>query len=203
MIFDNINEKLHSLEFTKDSAPKKVLIFCKPWDDEVLEHFVKLVNFINVEFSHLEILVEQWVIEAVKENNYNLIKLPSFFNNAGPKEREEIDYIITLGGDGTILWACKQFHETYIPPLITFSHGSLGYLCNFTFEEHQQVIKETLCPKCRLHLDNRLRLKLNVTNSLKKLYRGNDLNKSELVDIKDFHVINEVVIDRGPSPYSI
>lgn len=58
MIFDNINEKLHSLEFTKDSAPKKVLIFCKPWDDEVLEHFVKLVNFINVEFSHLEILVE-------------------------------------------------------------------------------------------------------------------------------------------------
>lgn len=25
----------------------------------------------------------------------------------------------------------------------------------------------------------------------------------EMVEIRDYHVINEVVVDRGPSPYSI
>lgn len=81
--------------------------------------------------------------------------------------------------------------------------GSLGYLCNFTFDEHETVLRDTLCKSCRLHLDNRLRLKLNVTNPQREVFRGNDLNKSETMMVKDFHIINEVVIDRGPSPYSI
>jgi len=32
------------------------------------------------------------------------------FENKDEKDREYIDFIITLGGDGTILWASKQFH---------------------------------------------------------------------------------------------
>lgn len=35
------------------------------------------------------------------------------------------------------------------------------------------------------------------------MFRGNDLHKFEEVLIKDYHVVNEVVIDRGPSPYAI
>lgn len=33
--------------------------------------------------------------------------MPSVFVNKGETDRREIDYIITLGGDGTILWASK------------------------------------------------------------------------------------------------
>ena len=50
--------------------------------------------------------------------------------------RATIDYIITLGGDGTILWAAKQFNGDIIPPMITFSQGSLGFMCNFVFDDH-------------------------------------------------------------------
>lgn len=61
----------------------------------------------------------------------------------------------------------------------------------------------TLCRSCKLHLDNRLRLKLNVTNPDRQVFRGNELIKSEPLRVEDFHIINEVVIDRGPSPYAI
>jgi NAD kinase len=33
--------------------------------------------------------------------------LPELFVNSGTDARKEIDFIITLGGDGTILWANK------------------------------------------------------------------------------------------------
>jgi NAD kinase len=36
---------------------------------------------------------------------------PKVFVNDGEKSREQIDFIITLGGDGTILWASKQFRK--------------------------------------------------------------------------------------------
>ena len=35
--------------------------------------------------------------------------------------KPQIDYIITLGGDGTLLWAAKQFNTCRIPPMITFA----------------------------------------------------------------------------------
>ena len=47
-----------------------------------------------------------------------------------PKDEEmkqNIQYLITLGGDGTILHAAKQFHGDYIPPIIAFSFVSESY----------------------------------------------------------------------------
>jgi|JI9StandDraft_2_1071091.scaffolds.fasta_scaffold164798_2 NAD kinase len=42
-----------------------------------------------------------------------------------------INYIITIGGDGTILYAAKEF-KTKVPPIITFQRGSLGFMCRFS-----------------------------------------------------------------------
>lgn len=47
----------------------------------------------------------------------------------------------------------------------------------------------------------------HLTHCKKKLYKGGCIGAEhhnfEYQDIKDYHVINEVVIDRGPSPFSI
>jgi NAD+ kinase len=168
-----------------------------------MNDFTEMANFINLEFKHIVINVEEWVIKSLEENKLKIDVIPNIFKNSDTDTRKAIDYIITLGGDGTILWASKQFHEHYVPPLISFSLGSLGYLCNFTFEEYKDVLKSTLCPKCRLHLDHRLRLKVTAESGMKKVYRGNNLSDSEQMMVQDFHIINEIVVDRGPSPYSI
>lgn len=38
---------------------------------------------------------------------------------------------------------------------------------------------------------------------MRKVYKGGQLMNYEETKIKDFHVVNEVVIDRGPSPYCV
>lgn len=38
--------------------------------------------------------------------------------------------------------------------------------------------------------------------STRLVFRGDNLTKSEPLLVKEFHVLNEVVVDRGPSPYS-
>ena len=54
-------------------------------------------------------------------------------------------------------------------------------------------------------LDLRMRLKVDIEegNTMRKVYKGSGLNDYEMKEIKDYHVINDVVVDRGPSPYSI
>jgi NAD+ kinase len=35
------------------------------------------------------------------------------------------------------------------------------------------------------------------------VYRGGQLETFEEIPIRDYHVVNEVVLDRGPSPYCV
>jgi len=82
--------------------------------------------------------------------------------------------------------------------------GSLGYLCNFAFSEYKDTLTHVFDSNCELHLDKRLRLGVSVPESpMRKVFRGNNLTTSENMLVDGFNVVNEVVIDRGPSPYAI
>ena len=56
-------------------------------------------------------------------------------------------------------------------------------------------------------MDLRMRLKVNMggedEEKLRQIYKGTSFNEFDNFVLSDYHVINEVVIDRGPSPYSI
>ena len=54
-----------------------------------------------------------------------------------------ITFIITIGGDGTILYAAKEF-KTKVPPIITFQRGSLGFMCRFSIIEMEEVLIKTI-----------------------------------------------------------
>lgn len=51
--------------------------------------------------------------------------------NAAP-----IDLVITLGGDGTILHASSLFKTGAVPPVLSFSMGTLGFLLPFRTYHH-------------------------------------------------------------------
>ena len=44
---------------------------------------------------------------------------------------EKIDLVVTLGGDGTILHAASLFSLGAVPPVLSFSMGTLGFLLPF------------------------------------------------------------------------
>ena len=56
---------------------------------------------------------------------------------------QKTDLIATFGGDGTILRASSLFATTpSVPPILSFSMGTLGFLNEWKFPEHKKAFRE-------------------------------------------------------------
>ena len=73
----------------------------------------------------IDIFLEKDVISTV----------PKEYETPHLKELTDLDminFVIVIGGDGTLLWASRIFRKKFkIPPILSFAVGSLGYLCQF------------------------------------------------------------------------
>ncbi|KAL1942765.1 hypothetical protein VTO73DRAFT_5005 [Trametes versicolor] len=149
------------------------------------------------------------------------------------------DFVVTLGGDGTVLFTSWLF-QRIVPPVLPFALGSLGFLTNFDFANHQKVMDNAIDNGIRVNL--RMRFTCTVYRAIspdksskacRAIKRGDtgeilmrnveqggwDALESGIqtegkAGAKDkeimcfstrpvecFEVINDLVVDRGPSPY--
>ncbi|GAA6059017.1 hypothetical protein JCM10212_001242 [Sporobolomyces blumeae] len=153
------------------------------------------------------------------------------------------DFVITLGGDGTVLYTSWLFQQI-VPPVIPFALGSLGFLTNFDYMNFRSVLGNAINDGIRVNL--RMRFTCTVYRAvndddpackrravksgktggifMKSLTReGWDAIESGRPAIKrtdsagrakdkeikcfstraveSFEVLNDLVVDRGPSPY--
>lgn len=109
------------------------------------------------------------------------------------------DLVVTLGGDGTVLFVSSIF-KRHVPPIMSFSLGSLGFLTNFKFEQFKYDMRNILSRKIKTNL--RMRLECNLYRRHEPQYdpeKGKKVCIMELVSTH--HVLNEVTIDRGPCPF--
>jgi NAD+ kinase len=104
---------------------------------------------------------------------------------------EKFDLVMTLGGDGTVLYTSWLF-QRIVPPILSFSLGSLGFLTSFEFDTFQPTLTRLL-GDAGMRVNLRMRFTCTV-------YRTSPDSASP-VEAEQFEVLNEVVIDRGPSPY--
>lgn len=104
---------------------------------------------------------------------------------------EKFDLVCTLGGDGTVLFTSWLF-QRIVPPVISFSLGSLGFLTTFEFEKYKQHLNQIMGDE-----GMRVNLRMRFTCTV---YR-NGAAGEEMEEGEQFEVLNELVIDRGPSPY--
>lgn len=104
---------------------------------------------------------------------------------------EKFDLVCTLGGDGTVLFTSWLF-QRIVPPVLSFSLGSLGFLTSFEFEKYKQHLN-------RIMGDEGMRVNLRMRFTC-TVYR-NGASGNEVEEGEQFEVLNELVIDRGPSPY--
>ncbi|KAL1957245.1 hypothetical protein VTO42DRAFT_6151 [Malbranchea cinnamomea] len=122
-----------------------------------------------------------------------------------------IDFVITMGGDGTVLYASWLFQRV-VPPVLSFALGSLGFLTKFDFNDYRNVLKTAFFGGVTVSL--RLRLECTVMRS-KAPPDGVSTNHRDLVDElvgesskhdithapeKTYQILNEIVVDRGPNP---
>ncbi|KAJ1908584.1 hypothetical protein IWQ60_011639 [Tieghemiomyces parasiticus] len=61
------------------------------------------------------------------------------------------DFVITLGGDGTVLYTSYLF-QRIVPAVIPFHMGSLGFLTCFDFANYQNLLVEALHSGVRVNL---------------------------------------------------
>ncbi len=112
-----------------------------------------------------------------------------------------IDFVVCLGGDGVILHACTLFHS-YVPPIIGFNLGSMGFLTNHEFETFREDLRGVMQGGDQLDgcdTDDPDQGGVYVTLRMRLLcevYRRGQQEPSEVHE-----VLNEVVVDRGSSPY--
>ncbi|KAG7009996.1 NAD(+) kinase [Physcia stellaris] len=107
---------------------------------------------------------------------------------------EQFDLVLTLGGDGTVLFTSYLFQRV-VPPVLSFSLGSLGFLTNFEFTSYKKHLNNIM-GETGMRVNLRMRFSCTVFRAT-----HNKHVKGELVEGERFEVLNELVIDRGPSSY--
>lgn len=146
-----------------------------------------------------------------------------FWNEDMCKTRPHtFDFVITLGGDGTVLYASWLF-QRIVPPILSFALGSLGFLTKFDFEDYAPTLDLAFNKGVTVSL--RLRFEGTVMRSQKRAngssepsseeeeeyaHRSRDLVEELIGEEKEdahthrpdgtFEILNEIVVDRGPNP---
>lgn len=104
---------------------------------------------------------------------------------------EKFDLVLTLGGDGTVLFTSWLF-QRIVPPVLSFSLGSLGFLTSFEYDRFRDHLN-------RVMGDDGMKINLRMRFTC-TVYRDGMMGR-EMEEGEQFEVLNELVIDRGPSPY--
>ncbi|KAI9733315.1 MAG: hypothetical protein M1834_003399 [Cirrosporium novae-zelandiae] len=118
------------------------------------------------------------------------------------------DFVVTLGGDGTVLYASWLFQRV-VPPVLSFALGSLGFLTKFDYGEYEDAL--TLAFREGIKVSLRIRLEGTVMRSQKRPSLGPKDIVEELIGDeadnnhthkpeKSFKIMNDIVVDRGPHP---
>ncbi len=61
------------------------------------------------------------------------------------------DFVVTLGGDGTVLFTSWLF-QRIVPPVLPFALGSLGFLTNFDFAQYKETMDKVIDDGIRVNL---------------------------------------------------
>jgi NAD+ kinase len=122
------------------------------------------------------------------------------------KAPQTFDLLLTLGGDGTVLYTSSLFQKV-VPPVLAFALGSLGFLTKFDFGKYQDTLSTVL--KDGFHVNLRLRFEATI---MRKKHEGESKDR-DIVDeligsqansithspLQSHHILNDIVLDRGPS----
>jgi NADH kinase len=97
------------------------------------------------------------LIKILRQNNAEVFVEEDSFIDLKPqlyKESQPIDLMVTVGGDGTVLYCfCVMtkvrhgmsiFQEKKPPLLFSFGRGTLGFMCVYDLKNYEHKIRELM-----------------------------------------------------------
>ncbi|KAI9028685.1 ATP-NAD kinase-like domain-containing protein [Hyaloraphidium curvatum] len=168
--------------------PRTVLVLKKPNDVGTERAFLEIMRWMYREYPDITLAIEDSVASGLRSEllpNVVTIPLDAVSGN--------IDFVITLGGDGTILYACQLFRKS-VPPILSFSMGTLGFLLPFHIQSYRFAIRNLLEGDVSILLRMRISCSLH-TESGDRIVRPDGTPRS------DIQCMNEIVLHRGRQPH--
>jgi NADH kinase len=126
------------------SPPRNILITKKNSSPNITEALIEYAKHIHSSYPDINFILEPHAAEEVHESlSFPVYTASSTKDKAVPALHEKVDLISTLGGDGTILHASSLFATARnVPPILSFSMGTLGFLGEWKFKEYKRAFRE-------------------------------------------------------------
>lgn len=129
----------------KWSEPPRNILLIKKEDSEVATRALKeFAAHIKSTYSGINILLEPPAAAELEGH------IPFSICSSSPSHydpsvyHDKVDLIVTFGGDGTILHAASLFASAIrVPPVLSFSMGTLGFLGEWKYSEFKRAFRET------------------------------------------------------------
>jgi NAD+ kinase len=209
-------------------AVRKIMVITKARDNQLVSLTRELTQWLLATPRYgKDIGVNVWVDSKLKRSkrfDYESLlaqderfkDMLHFWTPALCLERPELfDLVITLGGDGTVLFTSWLF-QRIVPPVLAFSLGSLGFLTNFDFETYKERLNNIM-GDAGMRVNMRMRFTCTVYRSAASYATPNGASSASIstttsqsglehpesakIEGETHEVLNELVIDRGPSSY--
>ena len=85
------------------------------------------------------------------------------------------DLVITLGGDGTVLYAARAVHELGIP-ILPVNMGTFGYITEISIDEWQEALEHYM--SAGDNISRRLMLRVTVMRNGRRVWHASALNEA-------------------------
>ncbi|KAF7551116.1 hypothetical protein G7Z17_g5235 [Cylindrodendrum hubeiense] len=119
--------------------PRNLLMIQKLFSAPVVEAVVKFSKYIHNEYPEVNLVFEPRIAATLRDR----FDFPIFESDDQTSIADKIDVIATFGGDGTVLRAASLFKlHGSVPPILSFSMGTLGFLGEWDFGEHKKAWRE-------------------------------------------------------------
>lgn len=138
-----------------------IAIFGSPYP----QHFSKYIQHLikKLETEHIKIIVEETFYLFLK-NNVRLKKEAETFNSY-EKLKDNANYLLSIGGDGTLLKAATYVRSSNIP-ILGINTGRLGFISSISAAQIDDAINDLL--KGSFKINERTLLELNTDKNLFK-----------------------------------
>ena len=121
-----------------------------------LQHLIK-----KIEYENSQIIIEEQFFKSFKKN-IRLKNQPLLFNDH-ESLKGNADFLISIGGDGTLLKATTYVRNSNIP-IMGINTGRLGFISSISTDQIDAAITDLY--KENYKIDNRTLLEVNTSNEL-------------------------------------
>ncbi|KAK4138500.1 ATP-NAD kinase [Trichocladium antarcticum] len=136
------------------APPRNILLMPKLHAPHVTVKAIEFSKHIYTNYPGLNLIFESHVAQDIHET------LPFPIYTTAPSDAaalfsQKIDLVTTMGGDGTILRAASLFSmHNIVPPILSFSMGTLGFLGEWKFGEYKRAWRECYMSGCSVAMED-------------------------------------------------